>query len=101
LFNAYALIALNDKRINKFITPNGDGLNDAVVFNFDNPKLSSFQGKIYDIRGAFVADMLPGPVNDSLLWDAKAGGHVVPRGVYMYQIQAEGKTFTGTVVVIR
>ncbi|MBI4060561.1 MAG: fibronectin type III domain-containing protein [Elusimicrobia bacterium] len=87
---------------NRALTPNGDGLNDTVVFTFDNPKDSAFTGKLYDLRGRFVSEMRPGPVGgSSLLWDGKAGGVVVPRGVYMYQIQAEGRTFNGTVVVIR
>ena len=87
---------------NKAITPNGDGLNDTVVFTFDNPKDSGITGKIFDIRGRFVADMRPGPIaGATLLWDGKAGGAAVPRGVYIYQIQAEGKTFNGSVVVIR
>ena len=86
---------------NKMITPNGDGLNDAAVFTFDNPKDSGFSGKIFDAEGAFVTDMTPGPVPDSLKWDGKAGGRAVPGGVYAYQISAEGKIFTGTLVVIR
>lgn len=87
---------------NRALTPNGDGLNDTVVFTFDNPKDSAFTGKLYDLRGQFVSEMRPGPVaGSSLLWDGKSGGSVVPRGVYMYQIQAEGRTFNGTVVVIR
>lgn len=87
---------------NRALTPNGDGLNDTVVFVFDNPKVSAFSGKIFDLRGRFVSDMRPGPIADSsLLWDGKAGGVVVPRGVYVYQIQAEDLTFNGTVVVIR
>lgn len=87
---------------NRAITPNGDGLNDTVVFTFDNPKDSAFNGKLFDVRGRFVSDMRPGPIaGSSLLWDGKAGGVVVPRGVYLYQIQAEGRTFNGTVVVIR
>jgi hypothetical protein len=87
---------------NRAITPNGDGLNDTVVFTFDNPHDSAFSGRIFDVRGRYVSDMAPGPVaGASLMWDAKSGGRVVPRGVYIYQIQAEGKTFNGTVVVIR
>jgi hypothetical protein len=86
---------------NKAITPNGDGLNDTVVFVFDNPKDSGYEGKIFDVRGAFVADLRPGPVADSLLWDGKSGGRVVSGGVYIYQIRAEGRVFNGTVVVIR
>ena len=88
---------------NKVLTPNGDGVNDTVVWVFDNPKDSFFSGKIFDVRGAFVADMMPGPVAaSSLMWDGKAsGGGVVPRGVYVYQIKGEDKVFNGTVVVIR
>lgn len=87
---------------NKAITPNGDGLNDTVVFVFDNPRDSAFSGKVYDTRGGFVADMRTGPVaGASLLWDGKAGGGAVPQGVYLYKITAEGRTFTGTVVVVR
>ncbi len=88
---------------NKVITPNGDGINDTVVFTFDNPLGSAVLGKIYDIRGGFVADLAPGPIaGSSLKWDGRAGnGGVVSQGVYIYQIRAEGKTFTGTVVVVR
>lgn len=87
---------------NKAITPNGDGLNDTVVFIFDNPMDSSFAGKIYDMRGAFVADMRTGPLlGQSLLWDGKAANQTVPGGVYVYQIKAENKVFNGTLMVIR
>ncbi|MBI4350129.1 MAG: gliding motility-associated C-terminal domain-containing protein [Elusimicrobia bacterium] len=87
---------------NKVITPNGDGLNDYVTFTLDNPKDSSFSGKIYDLTGALVAEMRPGTqIADTLEWNGKAGGAAVPRGVYVYQIKAEEKTFNGTIVVIR
>lgn len=86
---------------NRMITPNGDGLNDEAIFNFDNPKDSAYSGKIYDAAGAYVADMKPGPLTDSLAWDGKAGGRAVPGGVYIYQIRAEGKVFNGTLVVVR
>jgi len=87
---------------NKVITPNGDGLNDYVVFTLDNPRYSALSGKIYDLTGAFVAEMRPGAeIGYTLKWDGKAGGSAVPRGVYVYQIKSEGKTFNGTIVVIR
>lgn len=87
---------------NKVITPNGDGFNDYVVFTLDNPRDSAFGGKIYDLTGALVAEMRPGSqVADTLEWDGRSGGTVVPRGVYVYQIKSEGKTFNGTIVVIR
>ena len=89
---------------NRTITPNGDGKNDTVVFTFDNPQFSEVTGKIFDLKGAFVGGMSSDPSLDpstTLIWDGRAGGRVVPGGVYIYQISAEGRTFTGTVVVIK
>jgi hypothetical protein len=70
---------------NRLITPNGAGI----------------KGTIYDLKGAKVADMVPGPISNSMLWDAKAGGQTVPGGVYIYQLEAETKVYNGTVVVIK
>lgn len=87
---------------NRMITPNGDGKNDAVEFKYDNPRASAVSGKVLDIKGSFVATMTQCPdVADCLRWDAASGGRVVPGGVYIYQIEAEGRTFTGTVIVIK
>jgi gliding motility-associated-like protein len=88
---------------NRFITPNGDRKNDNVVFTFDNPNNSPVSGKIFDLGGRLVVGSLPpGPyANDSLLWDGTAGGRPVPAGVYIYNIQAEGQTYSGTVVIIK
>lgn len=87
---------------NRFITPNGDGRNDNVVFTFDDPADAPVVGKILDLRGRVVVPSLPaGPVTHSLLWDGKAGGRPVPGGVYVYQITSEGQTYSGTLVIIR
>ncbi|MDO8806741.1 MAG: hypothetical protein Q7R35_20205 [Elusimicrobiota bacterium] len=87
---------------NRAITPNGDGLNDTAVFTFDNPRDSAFSGKIFDLGGAFIANMAPGPVlNNSLQWDGKAGGRAVSGGAYVYQIRSEDKMFNGTLLVVR
>lgn len=87
---------------NRAITPNGDGLNDAAVFTFDNPRDSAFSGRIYDMSGAFIADMVPGPgIANSLMWDGKANGRAVSGGVYVYQIRSEERVFNGTLLVIR
>ena len=88
---------------NRFISPNGDSKNDIAIFQFDNPQFSDVTGKIIDMKGMVVATLTPGPVNPStqLMWDGKAGGGPAPGGVYIYVIAAEGKIFSGTVVVIR
>lgn len=87
---------------NRFLTPNGDHKNDNVVFTFGNPQDSAVASKIFDARGRVVASNLPvGPQSNTLLWDGTSGGRAVPGGVYIYQLQCEGQTFTGTLVVIR
>jgi gliding motility-associated-like protein len=86
---------------NRFITPNGDGKNDNVVFHVNNPAFIATTGKIFDIRGGFVADMPYDPLGMNFTWDARSNGTVVPSGVYIYQIQAGDQVFNGTVVVIK
>jgi len=83
---------------NKFVTPNGDGKNDAVVFTFDNPRDAHVSGRIVDLRGRVVASNLrPGPNSNTLQWD----GSGAAGGVYIYQLEAEGNSYTGTIVVLK
>jgi gliding motility-associated-like protein len=87
---------------NRFLTPNGDHRNDNVVFMFDNPNNSPVAARIFDMHGRVVAGSLPpGPVGNSLMWDGTAGGRPVPGGVYIYQISAEGQSFSGTLVIVK
>ena len=88
---------------NRYLTPNGDHKNDNVVFTFDNPNDAAVVGKIFDLKGRLIVPSLPqGPnAGNSLMWDGTAGGRSVPGGVYIYQIQGEGQTFAGTLVIIK
>src|SRR5438552_19176046 len=87
----------------RIITPNGDGWNDKVIFQFDNPQLLPLSGKVFDIAGAAVANLKAGPNPDSTLeWDGKdLNGTVVPGGIYIYSIDEGGSTETATVVAAR
>ncbi|MBI4248433.1 MAG: fibronectin type III domain-containing protein, partial [Elusimicrobia bacterium] len=84
----------------RVITPNGDHRNDVLIITFDNPQDSEVSGKIYDLTGAFVADMVK-TGQFHIQWDGKAGGSPVKSGVYIYQLKGEGRRFTGTIVVAR
>lgn len=86
----------------RVITPNGDGRNDTLIFSYDpGPKNVVPTGKVFDLQGAFVADMTPGLVPNTLTWDGRMNGAPVHGGVYVYRITGDGKTFTGSVVVAR
>jgi gliding motility-associated-like protein len=87
----------------RIFTPNGDGANDKAAFHFDNPELLPVEGSIFDISGGRVTS-LSAATNGTelLLWDGKnADGQTVPGGIYLYQIEFQGKYLTGTVVVAR
>lgn len=86
----------------RVITPNGDGLNDVVIFTYDpGPNNTVPTGRILDLQGREIAAMVPGLVPNTLTWDGKSGGRAVRGGVYVYQIKGDGKTFNGTVVIAR
>jgi fibronectin type 3 domain-containing protein len=86
----------------RVITPNGDGLNDTLIFTYDpGPHNVTPAGKIFDLRGAAVADMTPGLVPNTLTWNGYMNGLPVHSGAYVYRITGDGKTFTGTIVVAR
>jgi len=87
----------------RIFTPNGDGANDKAVFHFTNPEQLPLTGEVYDLPGAKVASLAPGSDPASMLvWDGKdSDGRTVPGGIYLYQIDFQGKAITGTVVVAR
>ncbi len=86
----------------RVITPNGDGLNDTLIFTYDpGPNNVVPTGQIFDLKGRQVADMTPGAVPNTLTWDGRMNGRYVTSGVYIYQIKGGGQTFNGTFVVAR
>ena len=98
-FSDFRILAVTPGRI---FTPNGDGRNDSVTIRFQNPNgVSGVRGRIFDLRGSSVAEMKLTSA-DTLLWDGKdTDGNPVPKGIYIYQIEADGKILNGTVVVAR
>jgi ABC-type glycerol-3-phosphate transport system substrate-binding protein len=86
----------------RIFTPNGDGYNDKARFELDNPEQLPVGGAIFDTSGARVASIQQGTTPDVLLWDGKdEDGQVVAGGVYIYQLEFQGKHATGTLAVAR
>ena len=86
----------------RIFSPNGDQYNDKARFEFDNPEQLQLGGSVYDINGARVASLQAGTTPDYLVWDGKDGdGQVVAGGIYIYDINFQGKHATGTVIVAR
>ena len=85
----------------RVITPNGDTRNDVLIIRFDNPRDSRVRGRIFDLIGAYVADMEQKQNPHRIEWDGKAGGKPVKSGVYIFVLESESRRFKGAVVVIR
>ncbi|MCX7715863.1 MAG: hypothetical protein N2Z73_00425 [Endomicrobia bacterium] len=91
----------------KVITPDSSpGENDFVFFVFNNPKLSEVKIKIYDINSILVQEIITNRDSSTpgsyLSWDGRdfSGKYVQP-GVYIYQIEAEGKKYKGLFTIAR
>ena len=101
--------------LSRVVTPNGDGINDRFFVCFDNFSDSGVSGKIYTLLGAEVASMTSkaartptegtgcpaGIVPQFTFWDGTSNGSRVRSGIYVYRIEAEGKTYAGTLLVVR
>jgi hypothetical protein len=87
----------------RIFSPNGDGFNDKVGFHFDNPEDLPVSGTIYNLSGCRIADLTGSSDPNSLMvWDGKdSGGRAAPAGIYLYKIEFQGKSATGTVVLAR
>jgi flagellar hook assembly protein FlgD len=82
-------------------TPNGDGVNDAVTFFFENPQGLEPIVRIYDLRGALVRE-LTDVGTTSATWDGEdEDGELLELGLYIYQIKVGDKVGGGTVVLAR
>jgi len=83
-------------------TPNDDGLNDVANFEYANPNNKGVVCRIFDIRGALVRQLDIGQTETSFIWDGKdEKGRVAPSGVYIYQLEAEGKVINGTIILAK
>lgn len=86
----------------RIFSPNGDGWNDKVVFQVDNPALLPLKGEVFDMTGAKVGDMSPGPQPDtSLVWDGKGRQSGIPGGIYIYHIELGNELITGTILLVQ
>jgi len=87
----------------RIFTPNGDTKNDEVSFEYENIEESSIVCWIYDIKGSVVRQLdIVETGENKFTWDGKnEDGNVVRSGIYIYQIEVEGRTINGTIVLAK
>ncbi|MFB0528252.1 MAG: FlgD immunoglobulin-like domain containing protein [bacterium] len=86
----------------RIFTPNGDTSNEKVTFEYENIEESSIVCWIYDIKGTVVRQLDIDPLKDEFSWDGtNENNDVAPSGIYIYQIEVEGQTINGTIVLAK
>jgi|GEM_PF-5369684 len=86
----------------RVITPDWPGRNSSFIITYDpGPNNVVPTGRVYDLHGEHIADLAPGSVPNTLVWDGRMSGRTVSSGVYIYHVSGGGKTYTGTIVVAK
>jgi len=87
----------------RIFTPNGDGSNEEVTFEYENIEDSSIVCWIYDIKGSVVRQLdIVETGENKFTWDGKDENKcVAPSGIYIYQIEVKGRTINGTMVLAK
>ena len=86
------------------MTPNGDGINDEMTFNFSVARISSAQAvtlTIYDLTGAVVAEMSEQRADPrgayAMVWPGRdTAGNPVPPGIYIAAVTVEAQSGSAT-----
>ena len=104
------VLALGDNKLikdvrldSRVVTPNGDGVNDALKFSFSIARLIQSDGvsvSIYDLSGALVKKLSadkadPRGQYDVLWFGENASGQLVPVGIYLARIEVDTDVETG------
>lgn len=97
--------ALNSMNPPKVFTPGVDPYR-LMTWYVDNPQRDKVAGKLFDLRGEFVANMTASgdATADTVIleWAGLTDeNNPAPKGVYIYQIRGSGKVINGTVIVAR
>lgn len=86
-------------RSNPF-TPNGDGINDIVTFNFEQLSITDPQLRLYDVSGRMIITIQE-RVGFTIVWNGmdRFGNQAQP-GVYLYLLQDQNQVIANGYVVL-
>ncbi|MDZ7318752.1 MAG: Ig-like domain-containing protein, partial [candidate division KSB1 bacterium] len=86
-------------RSNPF-TPNGDGINDVVTFNFEQLSVASPSLKLFDVSGRLILTMQQSE-GYSFVWDGRDRfGNPAPPGAYLYLLHDRDQIIANGYVVL-
>lgn len=85
----------------RVLTPNGDGINDAVTFDVQAALNASPRATVVNVQGRRVAELAP-DVPGRYRWNGQdETGRMVESGVYLVQIAQDSSLWNGVVAVAR
>ncbi|MFQ6031819.1 MAG: lamin tail domain-containing protein [Candidatus Zixiibacteriota bacterium] len=76
-------------------SPDGDGFEDEVIFQYALPKMSELTLRIYDIKGRLVKTLIKDEpqVTGEIIWDGRDEENKIVRiGIYIVLAEAKGAT---------
>jgi hypothetical protein len=79
-------------------SPDGDGFEDEVIFQYTLPKMSELTLKVYDVRGRLIKTLMEDEpqVAGEIIWDGRDDKNRIVR-VGLYIVLAEAKGITNSV----
>lgn len=83
-------------------TPNGDNINDELIFDFSQLPMQSPDVRIFSLQGRLVRHLRSNSTSGQLRWDGRdeSGKPQLP-GVYLYILQENQEKITGHAVLAR
>jgi len=102
-FAALAAEFTLNRVVPKIFTPEeSNTVINSVRFYFENPNFAEVSIGIFDITGAKIRSNLRREGENVMVWDGRNdGGEIVRGGIYIYQIEADGKIINGTIVAAK
>jgi hypothetical protein len=89
----------------RFAPPSPNPARGSLTLRFTLPREAPVRLAIYDVGGRRVRDLLSGPQpagERSVAWDLRdEAGQAVRSGLYFLRLEAEGRTFTHTLVALK
>ena len=78
-----------------------NGINDEIIIYYQNTDNKPISSKIFDVRGAVIADDLK-DTGVALIWDGKdKNGSVCEEGIYIYQVNIGNEVNNGACVLAK
>ena len=79
--------------------------NPTTKIRFTNDRSSNVSVNVFSLKGEKVITLMNGPANSGtydVTWDGKnSNGRVVPTGMYLYNVESDGRRLQGKMLFLK